>query len=329
MESPLKNNDQEELLVQSNALIQSRQTFTLLQQRILALAVQQINKNDNPDTEYKVLIQDLVDLSNSKNIYNQIEEETRKLAGKVVTHKGKTSKGKRFFTHWTMIKKAKHIEDSGELIIQFHTEIAEQLFDLKGKFGSAVAIEKASCKSVFGARIYEILLDYWRFEEVEFSVKDLKYMLGLNNKFKSFTQFRKYVLKKAQNDVAENTQLRFTWRELKKAKGRGKAKKITHIKFDFSWKANQMNLPMEQNIKSEFDIYNLRERLKEIAKLEQNKINKVMRYLEQATDDQREHFKQSFYQIQCNIHAGSIGKGKPIYSVPGYAWKQIKPLLET
>jgi len=327
MESLFKNHDQDELLVQSNALIHSRQTFTLLQQRILALAVQQISRGDDPKTKYKIRIQDLIDLGSSPDIYNRLEEETRNLAKKVVTRKGVTGEGKRFFEHWAMIKKAKHIEGSGELIIQFHSEIADQLFALKGKFGPAVAIEKASCHSRFGARIYEILLDYWQYEEVEFPVKELKFMLGLDGKYKSFTQFRRYVLEKAQKDVKENTQLRFTWEELKRATGRGKAKKITHIKFDFSWKPNQMNLPIEEPTKKGFDIYNLRDRLKKYAKLEQKKINKIMRYLENNPGE-RESFKQAYHKIEVNLQRGQDDKNNTINSHSGYAWTNIKPLIE-
>jgi hypothetical protein len=318
MESLFKTHDQDELLVQSNALIHSRQTFTLLQQRILALAVQQIDRGDDPKTEYRIAIQDLVDFSGSKNIYNQLEEETRKLAGKVVTRKGVTDEGKRFFQHWAMIKKAEHIEDSGELIIQFHSEIAEQLFALKGNFGPSVAIEKASCHSVFGARIYEILLDYWQHGEVEFSVKDLKFMLGVDGKYKSFTQFRNHVLSRAQKDLKKHTQLRFTWKEEKRAKGRGKAKKITHVKFDFSWQPNQMGLALNAPQKPNFRElpYNLLERLKTNIGLSGKQIETVRRWIQ---DRPKQDYPLSVW-INKNLEVPNPvdSAGKPIRSKQKY-----------
>lgn len=328
MENPVQNIPENEKITQHNALVHSRQTFTLLQQRILALAVAQIQRSDDGKEIYKVRIRDLIELGTSTEIYSRLNKEAKDLVGKVVTRKGVKSNGKRFFEHWSMLKKASYEEGTGILEVQFHSEIQQMLFDLKGEFSSAVAVEKASCQSVYGVRIYEMLVSHWRFGEWEVPVEDLRHSLGLEDKYKNFSHFRTRVLKKAQKDVQKHTNMRFTWKELKRAYGRGKGKKITHIKFDFSWKPDQMNLLMEQpKKKSKFDIYDLRNRLKKYAKLEQKKINKILRYLEKNPDD-REGFKQRYHHVEANIQQGTDDQNRQINSVSGYAWSEIKSLIE-
>lgn len=323
MDSPTKHYDQNELVFEKNALVHSRQTFTLLQQKILALTIAQIKRSDEGFKTYKISIRDLAELANSENIYNQLKKETRNLTEKAVTLEINGS-----FKHWSVISAASHKKGSGVLEIRFDPEIRDMLFQLKGQWSASVAMELASCTSIYSIRIMKMLLSYWRKGEWQVSVDELRFKLGLENKYQDFYMFRKRVLKKAQEDLRKNTNMRFTWQEEKNAIGRGKGRKITHIKFDFSWKPNQMNLPIEeQKEQAGFDIYNLRERLKTYAKLEQQKINKIMTYLGDHPDD-REEFKQRYHHIEANIQQGTDDRGKPISSASGYAWSQINPLIE-
>jgi len=189
------------------------------------------------------------------------------------------------------------------------------LFQLKGAFSSAVAIEKASCQSIYGVRIYEMLVSHWRFGEWEVSVDDLRHSLGLENKYKNFSHFRKRVLQKAQNDLQKHTQMRFTWKELKRAKGRGKGKKITHIAFDFSWKPNQLDLGLEEpKWANGFDIYNLRERIQKSTNLHPKEVHEIMEWIGRKSKSQQEAFKNNFHsKFEAPLQSGTpVSNGKRI-----------------
>src|SRR5690554_2790120 len=87
MVSPTTTHDQKDLVVQSNALTHSRQSFTVLQNRIMTLAMMQIQRSDNGDEVYQIRVEDLVSLGTSRDIFNRLDSETRSLAQKVVTYK--------------------------------------------------------------------------------------------------------------------------------------------------------------------------------------------------------------------------------------------------
>src|SRR5699024_12777610 len=96
------------------ALTQFRQTLSDLQNRILMMAARKIKQGDKGDQTYVVNVQDLVEFSNTKDIYNRLEKETRELAGKVVTLKVKDGKYESF-EHWSVITRAKHVKGSGKI----------------------------------------------------------------------------------------------------------------------------------------------------------------------------------------------------------------------
>lgn len=323
MDSPTKHYDQNELVFEKNALVHSRQTFTLLQQKILALATAQIDRSDEGFKTYRIPIKELVDLANSENIYGQLKRETRSLTEKAVTLEIDGS-----FKHWSVISSAAYIDGEGILEIRFDPEIREMLFQLKGEWSASVAMELASCTSVYSIRIMKMLLSYWQQGEWRVSVEELRHRLALKNKYNSFYNFRKRVLEKAQKDLQKHTNMRFTWEEQKNARGRGKGRKITHIKFDFSWKPNQMNLPIEEpKKKGDFDIYGLRQRLKVNAQLNRRQIEKVLQYLEN-NPGKRELFKDKYSPISACLQRGVDFSEKALNDPQGWAWPKIKKLIE-
>lgn len=92
---------------------------------------------------------------------------------------------------------------------------------------------------------------------------------------KNFSDFRRYVLLKTQNDLQKHTNMMFSF----ETKSRGKGRKITHIIFDFSTTQDRKTPQLKAApdwFKPEF---NLRERLKENDEISTEQVNTVMRWL--------------------------------------------------
>lgn len=286
MTSPVKNFKDTELITEHNALVHSRQNFSVLQQRILALAISKIQRNHSGDEEYEIPIKELTELGTSSQIYSRLEEETRSLVSKVITHRYKTDNGKNKFVHWSILSKAEHEEDSGKITIRFDPDVREMLFNLTGEFSSAVAVEQASCNSLYGARIYRMLVSHWRHGKWKVSIEELRYKLALESKYKNFSHFRKRVLEKAQSDLKKNTTMRITWKELKSDRGRGKGKKITHIEFKFSWNPGQLKMNFADTPKPTYRIpeYQLATQLTIEVGLTQKEKDRVLKWLDNRPD---------------------------------------------
>lgn len=311
---------------QRNDLIHGQQSLSLVQKRIFALAVQQIRKGDEDYKTYEIDISDLVAAGTSSRIFSQVEDETENLMRKILMKKEEIPNSKfPRTTRWSMISKATHDPGSGKLKINLHPDIRDMLLDLKGNFTPVPVAELLACRSTYGQRLYELLYSQaWKGNTWEVSVEELRFSLNIEDKYSNFSDLRRRVLKKAQKDVKKHTNMRFEWEE----ESRGKGRKITHLTFEFEFIADQLDLVLEEpKKKREFDIYNLRDRLKKWAKLEQKKVNKIMQYLEQNPDD-REGFKQQYHEIEVNLQQGTDEQNRTINSLAGYAWTNIKPLIE-
>ncbi|HLR76015.1 MAG TPA: replication initiation protein [Balneolaceae bacterium] len=316
-----------QVATQRNDLLHGQQSLSLVQKRIFALTIQQIKRDDDELKTYTIEIQDLVDAGTSRRIFSQIEQETDSLLRKILLKK-EHIEGQEFpeTSRWSLVINAKHRPGEGNLEIRLHPDIREMLLDLKeqGNFTPVPVAELLACRSTYGQRMYELLYSWRRTGRWETTVKDLRFSLGVEDKYSNFSDFRRFILEKAQKDLKKHTNMRFTW----EAESRKKGRKITHLIFDFSFKPDQMDLAIEEpKKKSNFDIFDLRNRLKKWAKLESKKINKIMRFLENNSDD-REDFKEQYHEIEINLQQGIDSNKNPINSLSGYAWSNIKPLIE-
>lgn len=325
----MQNNPRElpdnRVATQRNDLLHGQQTLSLVQKRIFALAIKQISRNDRDLEMYTVQISDLVEASNSKNVFNTIEQETENLMRKILLKKEyKEGSKKPITTRWSMVSKAVHNPGEGTLSIRINNEIREMLLELKeqGGFTPVPIAELMACRSTHGQRLYEMLYSWRRSGRWEVSVDDLRFSLNLEGKYKSFTMFRKRVLKKAQKDLQENTNMRFKWKE----ESRGKGKAITHLIFEFELVIDQLSMDLEPS-QSKFDIWNLRSRLRNDAKLPSSKIERVMKFLENNPNE-RERFKQEYGAVSNRLQEGKDENNMTIKSPQKYAWTRIEPLLE-
>jgi hypothetical protein len=122
--------------------------------------------------------------------------------------------------------------------------------------------------------------------------------------------------------------MRFTWEELKKAQGRGKGRKITHIKFDFSWKPNQMNLPIKEPKKPKFKPeFNLADRLKKNANLDKKEYVITLKWLSKHENQQWPLACWLSAKVECERPEDALGN--PIRDMQSWAWDKIKKAMQS
>lgn len=73
-------------------------------------------------------------------------------------------------------------------------------------------------QSSFSIRIYELLKQYERIGKRKFTIEELKEILDISDKYPLYANFKQRVIIKAQEDLSEFTDIRFTFEEEKKGK---------------------------------------------------------------------------------------------------------------
>lgn len=211
----------EQVAVQSNALINARYEMTAFQKKILLYIISMIQPDDEDFKQYTINVKDFVSDTDykSKMLYGKLRQETKALIGKVYEIEEPDR-----LSQISILSEAIYIKGKGTIQVRFTPSLKPYLLQLKQHFTATPLKYILNFKSVHSMRIYEML---HQFQSTGFfieRVEKLKYRLKIEEKYASYSAFKKYVLQQAQKEL-EQTDMAFTFQEIKKGR------KIDRIKF--------------------------------------------------------------------------------------------------
>jgi plasmid replication initiation protein len=208
---------EKELVVQHNRIVEARYRLSVGEQRIIKLLISMIKKDDVDFKAYQISIKQLSELLGvaDNDFYRQVKATTQRLISNVLIFK--TIDGnEELQVAW--LSSAKYIENKGIVEIEFSPELKPFLLQLKNnityyKLGNVIHL-----KNTYSIRIYELLKQYENIGKRRFDIPTLRNTLGIKeNEYTRFNDFRRWVLKVSQQELADKTDIVFTWEEEKKA----------------------------------------------------------------------------------------------------------------
>lgn len=221
-------------VVKANDLIRdTRYSLTTQQQKIVLFCISKIRKNDNPDKEYEISIDELcgacgLELDAGGFYYRTIKQDLVKLTSRLwVQMPDKTE------TTVSWISDATIIPLSGTVYVKFHPKMIPYLFDLNERYTQYRLEEVLVFHNKYAIRIYELLrsyitqteLDAGIEKEVMFTVDELREKLAIDA-YKQWREFDRNVVKKAVDEINKySDQMRVSYDTYKTGK------KITKINF--------------------------------------------------------------------------------------------------
>lgn len=204
-------------LWQANAITQARYDLSSTQKDILYMAMSQLSKNDTAETSYYVSVKDLQRLTRSNKNYVQIKESVDDLVTKkIVIDKGG---GNTLVT--TFFSSAEYTKRHGMVELRMDSKIRPYFFDLKSHFTTFQLNASLLLKGKYSKRIYEWLSQYKNKQSITIDILDLKEKLEIINPktgkdaYTRWAQFDARVMKRAQKELKELTDLEFTYKPRK------------------------------------------------------------------------------------------------------------------
>ena len=137
------------------------------------------------------------------------------------------SDGKEIKTRW--IQSLRNQGDTGGNYIElrFSRDIAPYLNNLTKNFTQFSLREAVSLSSAHAGRVFELLMQYQSVGTRIISLVELREMLGLENKYPAFSDFRKRCLETSIEEINKKTKLQVRYESIRTGRT------ITHIKFSF------------------------------------------------------------------------------------------------
>ena len=207
-----KHNTTNYLVQQSNSLIETSQSFTLVERRLIYHILSKINPNEiTPQFELRVadFIESFPDID-PKNAYTQIREAVEKLWTRSIQFK--TDKGTTKVFHFLEMKEYKNSE--GYLKIEFHRTVIPMIFDLKlGNYTTIFFDRLKNLDSTYSLRLYELAMMIYKQKGYNhkniniIALEDLRFFLNCIDTYPNFKYFRQWILDPALKEVSEKTEL--------------------------------------------------------------------------------------------------------------------------
>lgn len=208
------------LIRKSNDLVEGRYRFDIWETRVFTKMLTMIKKEDEDFKEYRIYLKDVVkDFGIShKNSYKMLKDGAKGLTKKEIRIIRDTPEGLKEFQTHIAVGVDSFVKDGNYVDISFHPKMKPFLLQLQTQYLMYDIRNVLGIQSSFSVRIYELLKQYERIGKRRFSVQELKEMLDISDKYPLYANFKQRVILKAQEDLQESTDIRFTFDEIKYGK---------------------------------------------------------------------------------------------------------------
>lgn len=218
------------LIVQHNALINARFELNTTESRLFLALLSRIGRDDTQFQVCRIPVRELMGHSSSNSTYELVRKTLKHFASRTLLIEKLDPAARRHskpdFSILPLLAFAEYKHREGVVEARFNDLLMPYLLQLRENFTKAQLTELLKLKSSNAYRIYLLLREYAAFGKRVMALTDLKSILGLEEEYDRFTNFKARILDRAKAELAQ-TDMAFTY-ELEK-----QGRTITHICFLF------------------------------------------------------------------------------------------------
>ena len=238
-----------DLIVKHNKIIESKYNMTTSEIKIIAKLTSMIKKDDEDFKEYVFVSKKLLDeLNLGKENYTVLEESINKLISRRIEIEQENKK-KKLVTTFLSSCMYDNTGDESKVILRYDPQLKPYFLQLGKHFTKYYLQNVLELNSFYAIRIYELCKQYETLKERIILVEKLKEILDIEEKYKKYNDFKKYVLEIAKREINEKTDINIDYEEMKTGR------KVTKIKFLVSSKKNSKKIKKEIEIVDETKEY--------------------------------------------------------------------------
>jgi plasmid replication initiation protein len=200
------------LVTKSNVLIEANYKLGVVEQKIIICLASNIQPTDSDFKTYTLPIKEFNKLLGLKGTpkYSELRQITKDLMQKVFEVR---INKKVIQVAW--LSYVAYNESDGTIDIRFDPFLRPYLLELKKNFTSYKLENIVKLKSTYAIRIYELLKQYEKIQERTFQLEDLRKMLGAEDIYPAYGNFKQRVLAPAQKELKKKTDISFEIEEVK------------------------------------------------------------------------------------------------------------------
>lgn len=209
-------------VTKSNRLIEANYKLGVVEQKIILCLASNIQPTDSDFKTYTLPIKEFTNLLGLRGTpkYTELRKITKELMQKVFEIR---INKKVIQVAW--LSYVAYNESEGTIDIRFDPFLRPYLLELKREFTSYKLENVVKLKSSYAIRIYELLKQYEKIQERTFLLSDLRELLGAENIYPAYGNFKQRVLLPAQKELKNKTDISFKLEEIKNGR------RVVKVKF--------------------------------------------------------------------------------------------------
>ena len=223
-------NDKKLMIYKSNHLIESAYKLNLNEQRVLLICIGMITSNEpmSINDKFEVSAKNFAKIFDidERGAYDQLRDVAISLHSRKITiHDNK----KLITTSW-ISGFVEYKDNTGIIELWFSQLILPYLADLKSQFTRYDLSNISGMSSIYGIRLYELLMQWRTKGKREIEISWLKERFEIANNYNSISDLKKYVINPAVNNInnVSNLNVTHTYRKT--------GRTVSHIIFEFNEK---------------------------------------------------------------------------------------------
>jgi Initiator Replication protein len=238
------------LITKSNMLIEANYKLGVLEQKIILCLASNINPSDSDFKTYTLPIKEFTNLLGLKGKpkYGELRQITKDMMKKVF--EVRVDK-KVIQVSW--LSYVAYNETEGTIDIRFDPFLRPYLLELKREFTSYRLENVVKLKSSYSIRLYELLKQYEKLQERTFDLQTLRGMLGAEDIYPAYGNFKQRVIVPAQKELKKRTDISFEIEEIKAGR---KVDKVKFLIFSSSEQPQSKHLELFYENLEEFKLPN-------------------------------------------------------------------------
>lgn len=228
-------NDKNLTVCKANEVIEAGYKLNLNEQRVVLACIGQVNSREEllKTDKFELSAKNFAKLFNvsEDRAYSELQEVAKNLYQRSFTIYNpdpKRPKLKKIETRW--ISSIGYIPEDGKVILCFAQDILPYLSELKGGFTQYKLEHVGNMSSIYGIRLYELLMQWKTTGSREIEIAWLKSQFQLDESYNRMDNLKARVINPAIKDINTHSDYTVSWAQRKTGRN------VTHLTFTFGKK---------------------------------------------------------------------------------------------
>jgi len=209
------------IVMKANVLVEASYRLDLIEQRLILAAIVEARESQRGLTEhdYATITAQSFAITfgmEEGNVYRQLKEAVDSLFNRYVIYGDTdpvTGLYRRNKVRW--ISKASYIDGAGTVQFRFTPEVAPLITRLERRFTSYQLEQIAPMSSAHAIRMFELLAQYLDLGERQFTLVELRAILGIEGQYPSIYDLKRWVVDVAVDQINTHSDIRISYENIK------------------------------------------------------------------------------------------------------------------